>query len=98
MAQPEWAVFADGEAIEDGFYSIAQAEAAAKEMLRTDHESGDTDVRADYYSVVLLCPEHEGQSKDGCELCCAEPEEEPAPKVGRRGKVRQLTGRSRHGE
>jgi hypothetical protein len=95
----QWAVFADGEAIEDGFYSIAQAEAAAKEMLRTDHESGDTDVRADYYSVVLLCPEHEGQPKDGCELCCAEPEEEPAPKAGRRGgKVRRLAGRGRHGE
>lgn len=95
----EWAIFADGEAIEDGFYSLAQAEAAAKEMLRTDHESGDTDVRADYYSVVLLCPEHEGQPKDGCELCCAESEEKLAPKAGRRGgKVQRPAGRGRHGE
>lgn len=98
MAQDEWAIFADGEAIEDGFYSLAQAEAAAQELLRTNHESGDTDVRADYYSVVLLCPDHEGQPKDGCELCDAEPEEEPAPKAGRRNSPQRPAGRGRHGE
>lgn len=97
MAQPEWGIFADGECIEDGLYSLAQAEVAAKEMLRTDHESGDTDVRADYYHVELLCPDHEGQPKDGCELCDAEPEEQRAPKAGRRSSPRGPAHRGSHG-
>lgn len=97
MAQPEWGIFADGECIEDGLYSLNQAEAAAKKMLRTDHESGDTDVRADYYSVALLCPDHEGQPKNGCELCDDEPKEERAPKVGRRSSPHHRAHRGPHG-
>lgn len=97
MAQPEWGIFTDGECIEDGLYSLAAAEAAAKELLRADHESGDTDVRADYYGVALLCPDHEWQPKDGCELCEAEPKEECAPKAGRRSSPRGHTHRGPHG-
>lgn len=88
MAAREWGIFADGALIEDGFYAAAKASARVGELHNADVLAGNADVPASYYSVVELCQEHEGQPKDGCEICDAEPEDEaPVPKpTSRRGR------------
>jgi hypothetical protein len=63
----EWGVFNDEGCIEAQFYDALAADEAAQQ----ERELGDPHARA-----AEICPDHEQQPKDGCEVCWAEDDED----------------------
>ncbi|MFI6594941.1 hypothetical protein ACIBHX_01765 [Nonomuraea sp. NPDC050536] len=63
----------DGGFTEHDLYSLQAANERLAEIIR---ESDDPDADREDLRVVELCPDHEGQPKDGCEECNEEYDDE----------------------
>lgn len=62
----------DGGFTEAQLYSLEEAEDRLAEIIG---ESKDPESEREDLSIKEICPDHEGQVKDGCEECATEYEE-----------------------
>ena len=66
----EYGLFNDEGCLEAQMYSVEEAEGRRAEYITEGLEEPED------ITVRELCPDHEGQPKDGCEECNAEPDED----------------------